>query len=538
MGTVDGRNLRFSVRNVALWGDTDVLPFPIENHWFHDDEDTIVGLLEQLDGEFEKWSAEYPLTFCRALSVAGYLGFRAPTQIDPIWNAYLLGLAVELGGEIEKSRIPIASHRVFSYRFSPDFESSSLFDRDVGWAAFQSHALKVAEEAKYIVSTDISDFYPRVYHHRIENALQEVTGNKEAVRRVSKILSSLSVGGVSYGLPVGGHAARILAELLLNRTDSLLETRGVQFCRFVDDYYLFADSEAEARAALVVLADLLQLHEGLSLNRSKTRIMTREEFNQVAPLAKREFAESQGQEEAQEFLKIRLKYDPYSPTAVEDFEQLREELNRFDVVGMLARELRKSRIDEALVRQLVKSIRYLSPRLRDLAVQSLVENLAVLYPVFPTVALVIRALLGDLSADLQVKIFRSFRALIEARSHILLVPANLCFAMRVLVEDPSDATDVLFHGLYGLPECSMMTKRDVILCMARRQNRPWIADAVRRYGHLSEWEKRALLAASYVLGDEGKHFRRRIGPQLHEVEARYLSWVGEKNDGQVWEIPV
>jgi hypothetical protein len=37
---------------------------------------------------------------------AGYTGFRAATQIDPLWNAYLLDVVIALGPSIEAARIP------------------------------------------------------------------------------------------------------------------------------------------------------------------------------------------------------------------------------------------------------------------------------------------------------------------------------------------------------------------------------------------------------------------------------------------------
>ena len=46
-------SLLLAVRNVAQWGDTDVLPFPLENHWFHDAEDEVVSVLTELDGAFD-----------------------------------------------------------------------------------------------------------------------------------------------------------------------------------------------------------------------------------------------------------------------------------------------------------------------------------------------------------------------------------------------------------------------------------------------------------------------------------------------------
>ncbi len=138
-------SLRFAVRNVAQWGDTDVLPFPLENHWFHDSENDAVALLTDLDRAFEGWLSSYPLLFDKVLSAFGYVGFRGATQIDPIWNACLLGLVVELGPDIEAARLPTSADRVFSYRFALDPETHTMFDREIGWGRFQTHALHLAE---------------------------------------------------------------------------------------------------------------------------------------------------------------------------------------------------------------------------------------------------------------------------------------------------------------------------------------------------------------------------------------------------------
>jgi len=89
-------------------------------------------------------------------------------------------------------------------------------------------------------------------------------------------------------------------------------------------------------------------------------------------------------------LKLRLAYDPYSSTADDDYQALVDELRKFDILGMLAREFTKSRIDEMLVRQLVKSIRFLHREVRDQAVESLLENMEVLYPIFSTVTIVLK----------------------------------------------------------------------------------------------------------------------------------------------------
>ena len=82
-----------------------------------------------------------------------------------------------------------------------------------GWLSFQKNALAQAPSFPSIISTDISDFYFRIYHHRPENALSHATSNRGAVHRIIEVLKRLSTNA-SYGLPVGGHAARLLADLL------------------------------------------------------------------------------------------------------------------------------------------------------------------------------------------------------------------------------------------------------------------------------------------------------------------------------------
>lgn len=532
---VSRASILLALRNVAYWGDTDVLPFPLENHWFHDDPETVADLLTELDTNFDEWRATYPVAFERILSGVGYTGFRSTTHIDPIWNAYLLSLTVELGAAIEASRIPTDANQVFSYRFSPDTEEHTLFDRHIGWRSFQERAVELAGSNRFVLSTDISDFYPRVYHHRIKNALDRVSSNKDACKRIDVILSDLSVGGVSYGLPVGGNAARILAEALLSRTDRLLRDSGVQFLRFVDDYYVFAESQDSLRESLAYLAEILSFHDGLSLSRGKTRIMSAEEFRRHAPMSESSL-DSEQSEDAREFLRVRLVYDPYSPTADSDYEQLAKELDRFDVVGMLARELRKSRIDEKLVRQLVKSLKYLDTSLRDAAASSLVQNLKVLYPIFPTVALTLTRLLEDLSDETKEQLFSTLRTLIATGSYVFRVPANLCFAIRLLLYDRSDAATILLTKIHRDTN-TLLIRRDITLGMAKRSIDHWVADWCRRSETLSVWERRALYPASYMLGDEGKHWRQRQrGP--HKVEQAYRDWIAGKNNGQLWEIPI
>ncbi len=537
MPTVSDLSLRAAIGNIVHFGDTDVLPFPLERQWFAGDEDSVVKLLHDIDEDFEEYVAEYPVTFVKSLTGVGYNGFRAVTQIDPIWNAYLLALVIEIAPELERARIPIDRAVVFSYRYAPDAETSGLFDKTVGWRAYQTTALSHARDAAYVLATDISDFYPRIYHHRLDNALMLATSNKEAAHRIMVLLLKLSED-TSYGLPIGGNAARLLAELLLNRVDRLLLAASIKFCRFVDDYVIFASSREEAQRALVTLSDALLRNEGLTLARAKSRLMSAAEYIRGSPIAEPETADSEEESQAKRFLRIRWSFDPYSPTATEDYDELVDEVNKFDIVSMLAREFRKTRVDESMVRQLVRSIKYVAPQVRDRAVISLADNLGTLYPVFSTVAIILRALLPDLSPSVQDHIFTALRELLRHNSHITMVPVNAGFAARVLAYDRNEEVDVLLSELYRSSSSDSMLRRDVIYIMARRNAHYWLSDLLKRHSQLSSWEFRALLAASYVLGDEGKHWRKHRAKELSLPDAAFLKWVGQMNNGQRWEIPV
>jgi hypothetical protein len=534
---VSRSSLERAVDNVAKHGDTDVFPFPLENHWFHDMPASVIGLLEEIDRDFDRWYGEYPVVFARLLAGVGYVGFRAATQIDAIWNCYLLALVIEIADELEAARIPADRNVVFSYRYRPDPTEATLFDRQLGWASYHGHVLATAPSFETVVSTDISDFYSRIYHHRLENALKQATTNTEVVRRIVAILTALSQG-MSYGLPVGGHAARLLAELLLNRTDHLLLSSGVKFARFVDDYTLFARSREEAQAQLVSLSSALMLNEGLSLSRSKTRFMNSAECIRLSPVAPIAPGTPPEEAEARGFLRIRLRYDPYSPTRDEDYSKLATEIRKFDITKLLARELRKTRVDEAMVRQLVKAIRFIDQPVRDEAVLSLLQNIDVLYPVFPTVAILLKAVLQDLGDTARTKVFDTVRDLIRRKSHIILVPTNLAYALRLAAFDRSEETDASLIQIFGDSSVDPLLRRDVILAMARRRVDYWLSHVVRRFAILSPWEKRSLIVASYVLGDEGRHWRDGIRRQLSLVDLRFMEWVASKNNGRSWDIPL
>lgn len=522
---------RLAVSNVARLGDTDIFPFPIENHIFYDEPERIVKILHHIHNNFDAELAENPPINLSALSPVGYTGFRWATQVDPIWNAYFLALVISLGDRIEECRLPIDV--VFSYRFHPNTERGMLFDPTVGWNEFQERSLGYSREYPHVLICDIADFYSRVYHHRLENSLLQLNDKGDGHRRIMSLLSSFSDS--SYGLPVGGPAARLLSELLLNRTDRLLRTEEIPFCRFSDDYHIFAHSQEEAYQHLVFLSEKLFQNEGLSLQKAKTRILTSSEFRKTSELMNPDHDDDNGQHE---LFRLPLRFDPYSATAEEDYEALKERVRRIDIFGMLGRELSKSRIHTPTTRRLIRAIRYLEQKPKDQAILSLMENLPLLSPVFGTVMIVVRDTFDDLSDEAQKEVCAGIMSLIREGSHLIRVGINMAFAIRVLCRRRSEESEVLLAQLYRDAK-SELVQRDIILIMAKWQVHYWISDARNHYNQMRPWQRRAFIIASYCLRDEGMHWRRRAQHGFSPFESLLRDWTAKRFAGaSIANLPV
>lgn len=517
-----------AIKNIISYGDTDIFPFPIENHIIFDLQEPTLQLLLQIHGNFDQFLVDNPPVNNNSLSPVGYTGFRWATQIDPIWNAYFLGLVTSLGERIEAARLPLKERRIFSYRFKPDAGSGRMFDPQVGWPEFQERSIELAQNYNYVLICDIADFYSRIYHHRLENSLTQLKAGNDTHKRIMRLLQMFS-NTTSYGLPIGGPAARLLAELLLNRTDRLLKDHGIEFCRFADDYHIFSNTKEDAYQKLTTVSEKLFRNEGLSLQKAKTRIMSSKEFvsasdfNIESNIALADPADI----EARAFLKISLKYDPYSRTAVEDYEVLRQEVERFDILGMLARELAKTRVHSALTKKLIAAIRYLPPKVKNDAIESLINNLDVLSPLYSIVMIIVKEVYFELDPAIRESVSDKLKALIHQKSHLLQVDVNLAFTLRVLGLEYSDDKEVLFAQIFhSYPSDAI--KRDVILMMASWHATHWVSDVKNYYRSLSVWEKRAFLVASYSLGDEGSHWRDHTKKEFSAIDILYRDWAAKK----------
>jgi|SRR5579872_173270 len=529
---------KMAIANVIKHGDTDIFPFPIENHIFFDKQTECVTLLHEIHRDFDGNLSRHPPAHDAALSPVNYTGFRWATQMDPLWNLYFLALVLSIAEEIEVARLPTNSRRVFSYRYRWNEETADVFDDQFGWRDFMECSLEHAKQSKFVVVCDISEFYPRLGHHRLENALLQLGAPGDTHARIMSFLGDFSNAN-SFGLPVGGPAARILSELVLNQIDRLLEMEGIAFCRFADDFHIFCESSEEAYARLIFLSEKLLRTQGLQLQKSKTRIMSGAEFSATNPLnpTDGDGNATQAQERAKGLMQLSLRFDPYSPTKQEDYAVLRAEIERFDILGLLRDELLKSRIHIGLTRKIVSAVKYLEPKARDDAIITMIDNAELLYPIFSSVLMVGRSVFDDLTPEAQASVHRKIIELIENHSHVLRVDLNLAYALRVLSCKASPEAEAVLARIFKVTTSSFL-RREIILIMAKWKNWYWLSDLRTSFRSLSVAERRAFIVASYSLRDEGRHWRQHTADEFSPFEQLVQKWAGEKVNQPGWSVPL
>jgi RNA-directed DNA polymerase len=169
----------------------------------------------------------------------------------------------------------------------PSFSASSF-----GFRPGQSAHDALAQAGKYVaegytvvVDLDLEKFFDRVNHDILMARLARRVGDKRLLRVVRRFLEAgMMSEGVCVrrfeGTPQGGPLSPLLANLLLDDLDKVLEARGHRFCRYADDVNIYVRSQAAGERVMASLAEFLQGRLHLQVNHDKSA---------VAPVGARKF---------------------------------------------------------------------------------------------------------------------------------------------------------------------------------------------------------------------------------------------------------
>jgi len=519
-------SVRRAIDHLGVFGDTDLFPRLPEMRCFLERPGTIAKDCENLNiGQYT------PVGVVETLTPKSWLGFRIAHQLTASDNVIYLAALLDCAPDLEAARLPKDDNEAFAYRFA-EGESLRIFEPARGYHQWLAHLSDFGgpenpfAEDRPAIATDISDFYQRIYFHRIENVLQDAGCPKGPSDLIKKIIKTTRARQ-SYGLPVGSTASRLLAECLLNDTDMLLKNMGVKFTRYVDDFRIAVPAGMEAHSILCRLAEHLMVTEGLSLNVTKTKMTSIKEIERSSKERLQDVFTTAEMEKMQAF--ITLSYGDDDEPQDEDiisnpFISAEFLLGRLDVIGD------KKGIDLSVFKAILRALRFL-PGID--AVRMLEKHADLLYYMPREFCLV-------LSAASKQESFAGETVKARVMELLAMPPyCNLAYVRSWLLNLFIDGTLPV-----ALPDWqsydfnrSVIERRSHFFFRGLANDRAFFRALKTQLGSLSEWDKPAVLMAGMCLPlDEYKNWLAVAVQHLtNPFAGTYTAWLKE-NHGKLHQI--
>ena len=485
---MDEAHFKRAIFHLADLGDSDILPPLFEFQFFKEAAEPVIKKLVSFPA-----GSYNPVGVFEVLSPKTQTSFRIAHQLHSTDALLFTAAAIEIAGALDKARLT-PEEGAFSYRYDDDVNSSSLFTDTCtyhDWLIALGELCKSAEafsNDQLILETDISDFYGRIYFHRIEHVLDDIEA-ANAPRKIIENVIKNSRARQSFGLPVGGAASRIIAEGVLIDVDTMLRREGFKFTRFVDDFRILVDSPAKAHTALCRLAEHLMLTEGLSLNAAKTRIVP-------ASIAKDEidnsFSEVFTNEERNGLDRyLRAIYD-----AEDVAETIADEIDVKTLLEKLEKILKLDKIEYTSVKLILRALRVNTIDDIDGFITTFVELLYFA----PRDFCILLGAQAQKNPDIAFLIADKILSIVQNSPFkdmaLVRIWVNHLFVAGALPITDARLTQLEFGD-------TQIERRQNILLRGRVKDRAFFREAKTRFGDLSEWEKPAvMLGASCLAASE------------------------------------
>lgn len=510
--------LDWALEHALVWGDTDIFPEIFEFHAIADDWDKIKVSIQGTD--ILSWNVR---PFRRCLVPKHRFGFRISTQLDPLDFLVFTALIKEVGEKLELERIPVGENIVHSYRFSPD-SNGRMFSEKYTYRSFQkaSHDACATYGSSYVVIADIADFFPRLYTHRIDNAIDSALGIGHMHAKALKDLIAHWAGSYSYGIPVGSAASRLIAEVTISDIDQILLSEDAKYVRYSDDFRIFCKPEAEAYKYLTLIARALLDNHGLTLQQNKTKIVSIDIFRKIylkenekrelETLSERfyDLLAEMGVRDTYE----EINYDNLSP----EYQKAIDELNPKNI---LHEQINEEEPDLSLLKFLLRRL----GQLGDTNVVDLIfDNFSKFVPVIrETIEYLLRldTLPPGQKSIRGEQLVNLYKSEDSSASHL---EYSRMYMLKPFALDGEWNSDDRYIKLYS-DVLDDFSGREILLAMGRSKKDFWFRSRKLYFLQMTPWIRRAFIyAASCLPSDEYKHWIRGVDGNLDDVERAIASW--------------
>lgn len=405
-------SIAWAISEHAHHGDTDVFPKRREFSILHEMREEVCETLSNVTLQ------EYKPSDKKNVPVLKPDGsFRISTLMHPLDSIVLLAMLHEYFEEFESRRVPLERNQVFSHRLS----HTNGWRVQNHYTEFVNQSCELATRCNYVLRLDISDFYNQIYLHRVQNAYEQLGVPEARTNSIEKLLTGVNQKA-SKGIPVGPLASRLIAEATMHLVDQHLNTQGIQFVRYVDDFCFFFNTYNQAIKFLQDFQLFLHVEQRLTINPGKTKIVKSSTFlrsrKETPERVDARIRHRSSKEELGRILE-ELRDEDFEFVEAELFEyctvsyrRIKPELLEHIASEMAYTGMRKSvahmfnigiqpRLDSGLLRYALKSAtEYLIPDL----LEPVLSNWARLSPVYKNVVEYLAAVISSTSADQITKI--------------------------------------------------------------------------------------------------------------------------------------
>lgn len=186
----------------------------------------------------------------------------------------MLGIPTVVDRMIQQAMVQVMSpifedqFSEYSYGFRPKRNAHMAIE----------HTLECINQGKqWIVDIDLEKFFDKVHHDKLMQIVSDTINDGDVVSLIRKYLVSGIMIDEEFkesviGTPQGGNLSPLLGNIILDKLDKELESRGLSFARYADDCLIFVGTLKAANRVMKNVTRFLEEELKLKVNITKSRI--------------------------------------------------------------------------------------------------------------------------------------------------------------------------------------------------------------------------------------------------------------------------
>lgn len=156
-----------------------------------------------------------------------------------------------------------------SHGFRPNRSCHTAMEEALGY---------LNEGYEWVVDFDIKKFFDTVNHDKLISIIREQVNDSTTLHLIRSFLNAgIMENGlqspIEDGVPQGSPFSPIASNIYLDKLDKELESRGLRFVRYADDFNVFVKSEAAANRVMNSVSSWIERKLFLKVSPTKTKVV-------------------------------------------------------------------------------------------------------------------------------------------------------------------------------------------------------------------------------------------------------------------------